>query len=133
MLTITEPSTFFDATIKANSNNFTLNIYVPGFDGRHKGDFITIRGDQIDEYIDSYKLAFKRYEELKSMNLNCAVEDNVGKLTVAVRQDNEGVSLQYRHRYRVRTSADLEKALTALEHSKVRGRELVLAAIKLSS
>lgn len=84
--------------IKCSGNRWTIEYYFPGPDLRYNGTFISIPGEQIDEYINAWKNNFKRYQILKQALPSDGEYRESGEMGMIINVGGlrEGVGLDYR-------------------------------------
>ena len=116
-------STGGELTISANT--WSISYYIPGIDLRYKGEFFSISGVQIDDYINALKKNFVLYEELKNKIPKGGEYTTNGQLNMQVRigNFNSGVCL---HKYHLNISNrnELNKIIAEFEYSKTRAKQI---------
>ncbi len=98
--------------LQVSATWWEISYYFPGPDYRYKGDFVTVPGNLVDEYILAFKENWTEYEKLKAIIPEGGEFSKKGRMgmTVGIGGITEGVCLHSYH-MPIRSVETLEKVI----------------------
>lgn len=116
---------FTGGELKVRRDGWSIEYYFPGPDRRYNGTFVSIPGQQVDIYIQAWKVNFAKYEELKRKGLHGELQTN-GDLGMTIRIGGyaEGVCLRSYHMPK-RTKEEIDRVIKDYQYAKNRANSLM--------
>lgn len=105
--------------LRISAIDWEISYYFPGPDNRYNGTFVSIPGEQLDQYILAYKKNWNEYVKLKSSIPEGGEFSKEGELEMSIRVGDsfEGVCLRSYH-MPINNKDDLIKVIEGYQYAK---------------
>lgn len=108
-------------TLRVMKSGWEVRYYFPGLDLRHKGEFVTVPGASIRNYILAWNTNWAEFEQLKQAIPAGGEFSKVGVQGMSIRigQFRPGVCIHSYH-MPISTRGDLDRIIRAYEYAALR-------------
>lgn len=108
-----------------SASGWGIRYYFAGPDFRYKGEFVTVEGARIREYMEAFSENWVEYLRLKGTLPAGGEFQKLGKcgMTIRVGKFAQGVCLKSYHMC-ISSELDLRKVISAYEHASVRAQQV---------
>lgn len=115
--------------LKIEGKSWSIQYYFPGPDRRYNGTFVTIRGQDLDRYINAWRSNLKKYYELSRTVEKGKQFQMIGdmNMTIGVGGYLEGVYLRSYH-MRARTPKEVDEIIKDYEYARIRAEQIISAS-----
>lgn len=112
-------------TLRVSRTEWEVRYYFPGPDLRHKGEFVTIPGKLIDDYIEAFEANFREFETLKAAIPANGDFKKDGKRGMSIRVGRfaQGVCIRSYH-MPVSTEVQLERVTSGYRYAATRAPQV---------
>lgn len=115
----------FKGKLIVSDADWNIQYYFTGPDTRYKGLRVTIKGQEIDQYINAWKNNFKEYEKIKSSYNGLPIEKK-GEMGMSIKMGYfcEGVCL-LGNNLPISTRKQLDKVIESYEYARSKAIQIL--------